>query len=520
MMNKLKVGIAIDSMLLPAWAVKVIEAIVASGHSELSLVVLCPKSRASPVSFLYSLYKKRDKKKPLNAPDAFEQQDITKIVKDVPVLHKDAKAGQARLDVLLDLCGVTTDPDVMSLSKNGIWRNFFGEARATEVPAVWEVLERRPVIASGVEVISGNGETRIVYQSYALTDPSSAKKSRNRYYWKSVSFVPRMLQVLYDSPEQFAAISLPSKGSSESKYLQAPSNVSFLSIVAGVTWNRMVNKIKRLGTRRDWILMYDTNSYEGKDVVAAEFKKIEAPAGYFWADPVVIQQNEKYYLFVEEYVYSEGKGRISVIEMDADGECKKAIPILEKPYHLSYPFVFEKDRTYYMIPESSENKTIELYECTEFPYKWTFRRNLMENVTAADTTVLFHNDKWWLFTTIEEYPGAGLLDELYLYYTDDIINSELKSHLRNPIVSDVRSARGAGPIFKKNGELYRPSQICAPYYGWGISINRVTALSERDYSEEQVSVVAPAEGENIAGVHTISYVGKVCVIDALVDMKK
>ena len=44
---------------------------------------------------------------------------------------------------------------------------------------------------------------------------------------------------------------------------------------------------------------------------------------------------------MEEYVYKTGKAHISVIEIEQNGDYKKPQIVLEKEYHLSYPFVFE-----------------------------------------------------------------------------------------------------------------------------------------------------------------------------------
>lgn len=39
-----------------------------------------------------------------------------------------------------------------------------------------------------------------------------------------------------------------------------------------------------------------------------------------------------------------------------------------------------------MVPESSANKTIELWKCTDFPLKWEKYSNLIENIEAVDST--------------------------------------------------------------------------------------------------------------------------------------
>lgn len=121
-----------------------------------------------------------------------------------------------------------------------------------------------------------------------------------------------------------------------------------------------------------------------------------------------------YYIFVEEYMYDIDKGHISLITMDAKGNFSAPEPVLNKPYHLSYPFIMEHENDYYMIPESLENGTIELYKCTGFPNKWEFQMNLMENIKAVDATLLQHEGKWWIFANVIEHDGASTWDELSL----------------------------------------------------------------------------------------------------------
>ena len=44
---------------------------------------------------------------------------------------------------------------------------------------------------------------------------------------------------------------------------------------------------------------------------------------------------------MEEFLYEAKKAHISVIEMDLDGTWKQPVKVLERDYHLSYPFLFE-----------------------------------------------------------------------------------------------------------------------------------------------------------------------------------
>ena len=165
--------------------------------------------------------------------------------------------------------------------------------------------------------------------------------------------------------------------------------------------------------------------------------------------------------------------------------------VLEKDYHLSYPFIFEWNNKYYMVPESRANKTIDLYECVEFPDKWNFKQHLMENISAVDTTLIHYANKWWLFTAIAENEAAAPNVELFLYYSDDLFGGEWNAHPLNPIISDVKSARPAGKLFIKDGKLFRPSQDCSTTYGYCFDLNEIEVLSETEYREKKTFSIKP-----------------------------
>ena len=181
---------------------------------------------------------------------------------------------------------------------------------------------------------------------------------------------------------------------------------------------------------------------------------------------------------------------------------------------MSYPFIFRADETYYMIPETCQNRTIELYRCTEFPWKWQYERNIMENLNAADTTLFNYNGKWWLFTAIDQTDNiSGSSTELFLFYTDDVLNGEWKSHPMNPVVSDVRNARPAGSLFIQDDKIYRPSQDCSMRYGRSLNINLVTKLNAKEYKEIIIKTCKPGWDNKIKGMHTLNTDKDFTIID-------
>ena len=54
------------------------------------------------------------------------------------------------------------------------------------------------------------------------------------------------------------------------------------------------------------------------------------------------------------------------------------MPVLEEPWHLSYPFLIEWGGDIWMIPESSTNRDIAIYRAVDFPLKWERHAVLVE----------------------------------------------------------------------------------------------------------------------------------------------
>jgi hypothetical protein len=267
-----------------------------------------------------------------------------------------------------------------------------------------------------------------------------------------------------------------------------------------------------------WFLLFDLHGEALGSV--AEFRTLIPPKDRSWADPHIMCRDGTYYVFLEELLHARGKGHISVLEVSSRGEWKGPELVLEKQHHLSYPFVFEWDGHVYMIPETAGGRSIELYECVEFPYRWQHRMNLMKDIDAVDTTVLHYRDRWWLFTNIAENRGSSYDDELFLFYSEDLLGGNWKSHPKNPIVSDVKRARPAGRILEKNGQLYRLSQDCSRIYGYGFNLSRIVVLTESEYEEILIDKVRPDWDKRVEATHSYAEEGALTVIDAFVRRRR
>lgn len=243
------------------------------------------------------------------------------------------------------------------------------------------------------------------------------------------------------------------------------------------------------------------------------FRELIPPRDRFWADPFPFKVGTNSYIFAEELFYKRGIGHIAILPVNQQGLTGSPIKILERPYHLSYPFVFEWQSELYMMPETAHNKSLEVYRCDQFPDKWSHYRTIMENTAAADATLHFHNGLWWLFVNIGS-SGCSKNDELFLFHSESPLGP-WRPHRNNPVKSDVRSARPAGRLFERQGKLYRPAQdlSCAPHYT--VPINRVDALGPERYEERVVSCLRAGWRKNQIGIHTLNHYAGISVIDVM-----
>jgi hypothetical protein len=440
-----------------------------------------------------------------NLLDWFEDEDIEKIKR-------------YGIEVFIQLGFGSLKGEILKSARFGVWSYSHSDKSINGGAPVgfWEVLENYPTTSSALKILyddSDNG--RVIYRSSSLTHKFSVNNNCNRHYWKSSLFLPRKLQELYTLGEE----KFFEKAEQESKHIDSnskrsnsiPKNGELLIILTKYLLRNIKTWLYKQVFLEQWILLFDL-----RDDISTSFwryQKVIPPKDRLWADPHIIYKERKYYIFIEEKLFRTNKGHISLIIMDEKGNYSKPVRIINKPYHLSYPFVFEWNGKYYMIPETAANKTIQIYKCVKFPDQWEFQQNLMDNIEAVDATLFYHYQKWWLFVNIKEDGGHPNWDELFLFYSDNPLSYTWKPHSQNPIVSDVRKARPAGKIFRRNGCIYRPSQNSSIRYGYGLKINQILKLTETEYEEIEIASIEPHWDKKIKGIHSLNHEEKLTVID-------
>ena len=222
------------------------------------------------------------------------------------------------------------------------------------------------------------------------------------------------------------------------------------------------------------------------------------------ADPFFCSHADKEIVFFEEWSAGSNHAHISAAQLSDQGlDIHTIRPVIETATHLSYPFVFNYDDRFWMIPEASASGSLQLYRCEKFPYSWSPEKSLLKGIPYADPTMFEHNGRWWLFITFR-HGIHGLNSDLFLYSASDPISGDWSPHPLNPVVRGFHNSRPAGRPFVHDGRLYRPSQNCLKRYGYGLKINLVTELSTETFRETTVREILPWD-DRIIGIHHLDF---------------
>lgn len=348
---------------------------------------------------------------------------------------------------------------------------------------------------------------RLLYRSPSTVFPLSFRQTSDPACVKASAFVRRAVRIILEhGSEAWERLAQPMPVSPST----VPSNTRvMLEFFPRLIGRHCLAACRDVFFRPQWFLALRREVGNPFDLHG--FSPLFPPAPKSWADPFPFIHQGEMHLFIEEIDKASGLGSIAVMTEQADGRFSPPRTAIKKPFHLSYPFVFEWDGDVFLVPESSGAGVVDLYRATRFPLEWERVRSLLSNVRAVDPTILRHDGRWWLMTNLRE-AGASSWDELFLYFADSLLG-KFTPHPCNPVVSNVRSARPAGRIFTREGRLYRPSQDCSGHYGRGLVINEITTLTQKEYRE---TVVARHDADMLEGsdsLHTYNSASNLEVVD-------
>lgn len=275
--------------------------------------------------------------------------------------------------------------------------------------------------------------------------------------------------------------------------------------LAQVVAGKLKRKLSRTVQQRErWALALRRRT--GRDLIDgawpsdARYTLLADDGCRFYADPTLFERNGRTWLFCEEFPFATERGVISVAEIESDGTVGRLVPVLERPYHLSYPFVFEDDGEIWMIPESGESRAVELYRATEFPFKWELDHKLIDDVPGCDATLVRRDGIYTLFLTTPHRMSTSW-DNLRIYQSASL-SSSFYPHATGLVTIDARQSRSAGAFIERGSDLLRPTQDCSDMYGGRIVLSRVDRLSPEAYAQTEVAEIVVSGCRELTGTHT------------------
>ncbi len=507
---------------LPAWEAVMLQQALREGLLQDIVFLTAPEKKIRKGSLVYRLYKKFEDRWFRSVPDAFSNIPVNEIFPAAPVLNA-GENNPAITDLLFRSC--LTDPVYHPgpVPPLGIWSVSLGNEayEAAVLPAFGEVMNDEPVTGSSLWVqFPGQHNALKVYDGHSNTVPYSIKNNLQILAWKSSTFLPYRLKELlslgkelfikkYSSVKQTGIPALKA-------FPEVPGNLRMTALIIRNTWRYLRYKRKNKSENQRFTLLYQCAEFNGHPPDLGAFTVLEPPAGSFWADPFVVTAGNEHYLFFEEFIHSRNKAHISLLRLDASRKFSKPEIVLDKPYHLAYPFLFSWQGEHYMIPDTSANHTVELYKATRFPGQWELQCTLLKDTVLIDPTLWSENDTWWLFGCAAGPAYTSTNDQLLLYYSKDLFSGNWTPHPQNPVVTHIASCRPAGKIFRMNGHLFRPAQNNAStQYGYALAMNRITLLSETEYREETAWSLLPGKKNGLRALHTLNFSAGIIVADGI-----
>lgn len=535
----LRIGVILDSLVLERWQAGVIEGICATPDSILAAVLLPESggdaSRASRgrQSALLTFFRKVEcvllarragRPDPLapqtaegcfgDAVRLFVRSSVSDGVRQLDAASVESVSGRS-LDVLLDFSSIPLGAPIPRIT-HGVWRYRHGVATTDSAvpPYLPELLGGVTTAEARLQVQTDESPVgRVVDRGVWHVYPLSLYINQVRAFTKGAALVTDALARIRDGDDVFFKPTVAAE--SPKQTYSRVSSAGLLVRAMGVLGRRIARRAAyRLRYHEQWLIYVRHRG--SAPPWASEFRGVPLlpPARRFYADPFLFSRDGETYLFFEDYPFDTGKGVISYVRLDREGNPSPVALALECGYHLSYPFIFEHDGAVYMIPESVATRKVELFRAVEFPDNWIPQCVLLDDIDAVDSTLFEHGGRFWLLLG-RFHPGFSEADELWGFWSHSPFGP-WTPHRRNPLMRDVRRSRPAGSAFLEGGALILPVQDGALRYGHRIRFLRIDRLTPTEWAWTEVGQIDPDSIPGNQATHTYNRNEDFEVVDAQV----
>lgn len=419
------------------------------------------------------------------------------------------------LDVIVWLCPQAPCAGLAEVARSGVWVLTVDGLGAAHLHAGADAVLRAPHLCEAALWDYGTAPPRSLYRSVSAASSNSLAATRRRVLAKAQSFMARCLASLAAD----SALPRPPLIAAALAASPSPPQATAWSLALAMGRQVALNRWHRLWGLDQWQLAYTFDAaLPWHDLRGWRF--LVPPPDRFWADPMPLSHAGANWIFFEELPFRARRGRLLAQALHADGSAAGApVQVMAMDSHLSYPFVFVADDEIYLVPETASLRQVRLYRCQRLPDRWELAAVLLDGVNAVDATLHRRPDgRWWMWVSVVE-EGAERGEELHVYSADTLLGP-WRGHRHNPLVSDIRCARPAGPIRSTADGLLRPAQNSGEAYGHHIVWRRVQTLDDDEYIELPAGELRPTGNPDWLRMHTVTQAGALRVVDVMVRRRR
>lgn len=231
----------------------------------------------------------------------------------------------------------------------------------------------------------------------------------------------------------------------------------------------------------------------------------------WFADPFFLRVDDTHIvLLAEEFCYASKKGRIAKLVIKREGYLLEEMKIiLELPSHLSFPFIYWKDGSVYIIPESSKSGQTDVYAYHEETDE-VKKISTLCHLPLTDAVLIDMPDgREYVLSTKEPTQNKN---HLQVYSVDTDIWKMDEQPIQD-ICFGSNIARNAGNVFVVDGVMYRPAQDCNKGYGNGVVIQQMN-YANGQFSLKDVRTFFSDIPTFDMGYHTFNRMNGLIVVDA------
>jgi len=224
----------------------------------------------------------------------------------------------------------------------------------------------------------------------------------------------------------------------------------------------------------------------------------------WFADPFIIEETDEYYIvLVEECMRDTQKGRLARLTLSKeDFRLVKNETILDLSTHLSFPNYIDVEGRTYVYPENASSGNTCYYEYgSELHNPKEF-----SNLPLADAVIFKNADSFYLLYTMGENCNGSRLNV-------SISKEPLNGYeMFQEVTFNDNIARRAGNVFKWEGRLISPAQVCNQNYGEGVSLQDLT-FEHGKINLKEITRMPPPSRDYPKGFHTYNVHGDKVIID-------